>query len=126
MIGGAIALYLRHELELYGFVATGAPLDPDGEDRGHPEAARTLLGTYAGLVQPRSARERASAAGVDANIGTHRIFLEAAALELPVDSDMELELASPASLAGTYRIRFVGDAAGQGHHAEIDADLVRA
>lgn len=122
----AIGRLFRHELELYGWIAAGG-LDPDGDDRGHPVATRTLLGTFSGLVQPRSARERVSVPGVDANIGTHRIFVERAALELPVDSDMEVQKVGTVDpdLNGAYRLNAVGNAAGQGHHVEIDADLVR-
>lgn len=118
---------LRHELEVIGDIASGT-LDPDGEDRGHLPKTATVLGTYRGLIQPKSARERASVAGVDANIGTHRIYLERAALELPVDSDMRVRKSGDpdADLNGEYRLFFVGNAAGFGHHAELDAEKVTA
>jgi len=113
---------LRHDLEVVGLVASGT-LATDGEDRGHLATTETVLGTFRGLIQPKSARERVSVSGTDANLSTHRIYLEGAALALPVDSDMRIRKAGTvdADLNGDYLIDFVGNAAGYGHHIEIDA-----
>ena len=119
----AIGSVLRHRLEVRALIVSAA-LAADGEDRGHPTRTGTLLGTFAGLVQPRSARERASASGRDVSIGSHRIYLEAGALALPVDTDMHVVKIGTVDpdLNGTYRVLAAGNAAGQGHHVEIDAE----
>lgn len=113
---------LRHELEVVTESLTGAPLATDGEDRGHRARTATVVGTFHGLIQPRTARERLSWNGVDTSIGTHRIYLEAAAIG-QVDTDMVVVKAGglDPDLDGTYKIGFVGNAAGWGHHLELDA-----
>ena len=113
---------LRHTLEVVSLVASGS-LDSDGEDRGHLTRTPTVLATYRGLIQPKRARERVSVAGTDTNVSTHRIYIEGAALELPVDSDMRIRKVGTvdADLNGDYLVDFVGNAAGYGHHIEIDA-----
>lgn len=112
----------RHDLEVVWTVANAA-LDAEGEDLGHPATAETIAGTFRGLVQPRSARERASSTGRDINVGDFRIYLEGAALDV-VDADVVIRKVAglDADLDGDYRILFVGNAAGQGHHVELDGD----
>lgn len=121
-----IGSLLRHSLVRVSDVPS-AVLDPDGEDRGHRATTATDGATYRGLIQPRSARERASVASSDVNIGTHRIYLEASALGVvDVDDRLRKDAVAPdADLAGTYRIVAIANAAGQGHHLEIDAELIR-
>lgn len=112
---------LRHSLDVVTHVS-GATLDSEGADLGHP-AGTEAVASFRGLVQPRSARERASSAGRDVNIGAYRIFLEAAALGVVTpDSTIRKSGAPDPDMNGTYRVLFVGNAAGQGHHVEIDAD----
>ena len=121
MIGGL----LRHSIEVRWDVVTGTP-DPDGEDRGHPATTDTLVGTFAGLVQPRTARERAVATRDDASIGTYRIYLEAGAIGV-VDEDARLVKvgAFADDLNGAYRIvGEVANASGMGHHLEVAAERV--
>lgn len=113
---------LRHELEVVWQLEEGT-LDPEGEDLGHALSTETVAATVRGLVQPRSSRERASASGRDVNIGTHRIYLEPSALDVvTADAVIRKAGAPDADLDGDYRILFVGNAAGQGHHIEVDAD----
>lgn len=118
---------LRHSIVL---VRDGSPaaLDPEGDDRGHPATTPADVATYAGLIQPRDARERLSVAGNDVNVGTHRIYLEAAAIGVvDVDDRLRKEATAPgADLAGEYRIVGIANAAGMGHHLEVDAELIRA
>lgn len=123
MIGGL----LRHSIDVVGDVVSGT-LDPDGEDWGHPGVTPTVLGTYRGLIQPKTAREVASTTGTDANVGAFRVYLERAALELPVDTDMRLVKSGDPDpdLDGTYQVTYVGNAAGFGHHAEIVATRLEA
>lgn len=118
---------LRHSIAVVRDVPTGAPLDPDGEDRGRVTRAPETVGTYRGLIQPKSARERAAWTQTDAAMVTHRIYLEAAALG-NVDTDCRLVKAggNDPDLDGTYRVGFVGNAAGWGHHVEIDAERLDA
>lgn len=113
---------LRHDLLVVVFTSGGV-LDPEGADSGHPAGAEVVLGPYRGLVQPRSARERASASGRDVNVGDFRIYLEGPAIEV-VDADVVIrKTADPdPDLDGDYRVLFVGNAAGMGHHLELDAD----
>lgn len=120
-----IGSLLRHELEAVGDVSSGI-LDPNGDDRGHPS---TTVGSFwigRGLVQPRSARERASVLSSDVSIGTHRIYLEGAAIGF-VDTDMRIVKSGglDPDLDGTYRIiGEVANAAGFGHHLEIAAERI--
>lgn len=118
---------LRHSIEVIVDVAGGV-LDPDGEDRGHLATTELVIGPFRGLVQPRSARERASVASADVSIGSHRVYLERAAIGA-VDSDMRLrKVGDPdPDLNGTYRIEGeVANAAGMGHHLEVAAERVDA
>lgn len=114
-----------HRLVRVSDVPSGS-LDPDGEDRGHPATTATDGATYAGWIQPRSSREVASVASDGVNIGSHRIYLEPAALAvLDVDDRLRKDATEPgADLAGTYRIIAIRNAAGVGHHVEIDADRI--
>lgn len=125
MIG--IAGLLRHSIVL---VRDGSPaaLDAEGDDRGHPGTTPSDVATYAGLIQPKTARERLSVAGSDVNVGSHRIYLEAAAIgSVDVDDRLRKDATAPdADLAGEYRIVAIANAAGMGHHLEVDADLIRA
>lgn len=124
MIGGHL---LRHTIEVIADVVS-APLDPDGEDRGHAGTIEATVDAFRGSVQPRTARERASVASADVAIGTHRIYLEPTAIGL-VDADMRLrKIGDPdPDLNGVYRI--VGppaNAAGRGVYLGIDAERIEA
>lgn len=113
---------LHHSLDVVWFVA-GPTLDPEGEDLGHPAGSELVAGTVRGQIQPISARERASALGRDVNVGLYRIFLEPAAIDI-VDADVVIRKSgSPnENLDGDYRVVLVRDAAGIGHHLELDAN----
>jgi hypothetical protein len=116
---------LVHTVELRRSVP-GGTLDPEGEDRGHLATTDTLVGTYLGLVQPRTARERANATRDDASIGTHRIYLEASAIGVVTSDDYLRKTGTFADdLNGDYRIvGEVANAAGMGHHLEVAAERV--
>lgn len=113
---------LRHELSIVVFVDDGT-LDPEGADLGHPVGTTLVVGPFAGRIEPKSARERASSVGRDVNVGDYRIFLEAGAIGA-VDADMVVRKAGglDTDLDGDYSIAFVGNAAGAGHHLELDAN----
>lgn len=117
-----IGKLFRHDLSIIWQLEAGT-LDPEGADLGHPRSTETVAGTVRGLVQPRSARERASASGRDVNVGDFRVYLEAIALDI-VNADVVIRKAGDPDpdLNGDYRVLFVGNAAGQGHHLELDAD----
>ena len=115
---------LRHELEVVWLVAGGA-LDPEGADYGGPAATATVVGTYRGLIQPKSARERASVLGNDVAIGDFRIYLEMPAIDVVTQDALIRKTGDPdPDLDGDYRILFVGNAAGWGHHIELDAQRI--
>lgn len=115
---------LHHSLEVLRFVP-GPTLDPEGEDLGHPAGTEIVAGTFRGQIQPISARERASAAGRDASVGTYRIFLEPAAIGVVTpDSVISKSGAPDADLDGRYSVVVVRNAAGIGHHLELDANRI--
>lgn len=99
----------------------GAPaLDAEGADLGVPTGAERVSDPFAGLIQPRTARERATATGEGANVGDFRIYLPVRDLG---PADVLRKSGDPdADLNGDYRIVFIGNAAGMGHHLEVDAD----
>jgi hypothetical protein len=104
--------------------------DAEGLDYGHGTESASVVGTYRGLIQPRSAgvRERATSTGEGATVGRYVAFLEAAAIgNVDVDDVIRKAPVNPgASLAGDYRILFVANAAGWDHHLELDLDRVEA
>jgi hypothetical protein len=117
-----IADVLLHTLEVRQTVEVG-PLDPEGEDLGHGVPTTTTIATLKGLVQPRTARERLSVSGRDVNLGSFRIYLEAAAIGVVTPDDVIRKTGTPsADLNGDYRVNYVGNAAGWDHHLELDAD----
>jgi hypothetical protein len=115
---------LTHSLEVVR-TSYSAP-DAEGDDYGQGTESSSVVATYRGLIQPRTARERATVSGEGASIGRYRGFLEAAAIGLvgPDDVIRKGAVAPGASLAGDYRILFIGNAAGQDHHLELDLERV--
>ena len=66
-------------------------------------------------LQPRRGREAVQPTQVV--VGSHVLFLEAG---VDITERDRVVLA-----ADTYEVLFVGDAAGQGHHLEVDLELVK-
>lgn len=103
----------------------GTP-DAEGADYGHGARTQAVVGTFAGLIQPRRARERDTSTDEGATIGDYRGYLEAAALGVVQTTDVLRKPAvSPGlDLAGDYTVLFVGNAAGRDHHVELDLERV--
>jgi hypothetical protein len=113
---------LRHTLEVR-VTTESPPKDAEGEDLGHGVIATSTAATLKGLVQPRTARERLSVSGRDVNLGSFRIYVEAAGIgTVTPDVVIRKSGAIDADLNGDYRVNYVGNAAGWGHHLELDAD----
>ena len=118
---------LRHTIAVVNPNGTPGTLDPEGGDYGKPAGGETVRGTFAGLVQPRSGRERLAIAASGLAVGTYRIFLEEAAIGVVDPDDVLRKSGDPESdMNGDYRIvGEVANAAGFGHHLEIDAERIR-
>lgn len=109
----------RHSLVVVRPDHSGA-LDAEGADLGIPSGTDRVSAPFLGLIQPKSARERAAPTGEGANVGQFRIYTPV--LDIG-PSDVLRKSGDPDSdLDGDYRILFIGNAAGMGHHLEIDAD----
>jgi head-tail adaptor len=90
------------------------------DEYGQPVRGTPVATTVRGLIQPKSAREMAQFNQAGATVSDHTIFMR------------------PTNVIGADYIRFepddgrhfqivgVRDAAGLGHHLEIDANLVTA
>lgn len=103
----------------------GAPaLDAEGVDLGVPTGTERVSATFLGFIQPKSARERAATTGEGANVGQFRIYLPVR--DLGPDDILRKTGSPETDLNGDYRVLFVGNAAGMGHHLEVDADRLVA
>lgn len=103
----------------------GAPsLDAEGDDLGVPSGSERVSDPIPALIQPKSARERAAPTGEGANVGNFRIYLPI--VDVGPDDVLRKDSGTngdpDADLDGDYRILFVGNAAGMGHHLEVDVD----
>lgn len=115
----SIASLYRHTLAVVRSIP-GATLDSEGADLGMGTPTESVSGSFSGLIQPRSARERADPLGTGPNVGNFRIYCPVR--DLGPDDVIRKSGSPDADLNGDYRVLFVGNAAGQGHHLEIDAD----
>lgn len=109
----------RHSLVVVRQTHSGS-LDAEGADLGVPTGAERVSSAFAGLIQPKSARERAATTGEGTNVGTFRIYTPVR--DIGPDDVLRKSGSPEADLNGDYRVLFVGNAAGMGHHLEIDAD----
>lgn len=123
-----IASLLTHRVAL---VRRGPALDGAGQeildDYGHAVLVETETPGLAVAIQPRSATEMAASHQAGAEIATHRIY----ALDRSITAADAL-IHDPATCpvaadlpAGRYELSSSADAAGVGHHLELDAVLVR-
>jgi head-tail adaptor len=93
------------------------PMDGAVDDYNQPTQTWATLAAVAGLVQPKSAREAAQLNEAGAVLSTHTIYLR------PTD----LQASDRIVYGGTYyEITGIRDAAGLGHHYEVDARVVTA
>lgn len=116
---------LRHTLVIKRNVQTTVPAhdppeptdgDPVFDDYGHPVMAAATVATVAGRIQPRSAREVALTSQAGAVVSTHTGFVRPLA---GLDTGCWIE-------CGGTRYDIVGmpDAAGAGHHLELELKAV--
>lgn len=87
------------------------------DDYGQPARTYATLATVSGLVQPKSYREVALSTQAGAVVSTHTIFMRPTDLQ---EADRILYGSQ------RYEVTGVRDAAGLGHHYEVDARLVGA
>lgn len=98
---------LRHTLVVKRLAATGT-----FDDYGQPATAETTVATVAGRIAPKSVREVALLSQAGAVVSTHTGYIR----PLPgLDTGCWIE-------SGGVRYDIVGmpDAAGQGHHLELE------
>lgn len=112
---------LRHTLVVKRNVQTTVPAhdppeptdgDPVFDDYGQPVMAATTVATVAGRIAPKSAREAALVSQAGAVVSTHTGYLWPLA---GLDTGCWIECGGV-----RYDITGVSDAAGQGHHLQLD------
>ena len=92
----------------------------DRDEYGQPTTTTTSVTTTRGLVQPKSAREVALISQAGDVVSDHTIFLP------PVDVIGADYLRFDPDDGRRYEVTGVRDAAGIGHHLEVDARLITA
>lgn len=102
-------------------IERAAPTVPPTVDEwNNPIVTWATQATVAGLVQPKRAREVAQLNETGAVRATHTIYLRPTDL---TEADRIRVVVGP---PGTYELDGIRDAAGLGHHLEIDAHTVVA
>ena len=87
------------------------------DDYNQPAQAWATIATVKALIQPKSGRELAQVNEAGPVSGEYRVFM----LPTDVTEGDHLVRQTPAEV---YEIGFVADAAGIGHHLELDATRV--
>ena len=90
------------------------------DEYNQPTLTWTTLATVPGLVQPKRAREVAQLNETGAVRATHTIYLR------PTDVTEADRIRVVTGPPGTYQLDGIRDAAGLGHHLEIDCSTVVA
>lgn len=88
------------------------------DEYNQPTQTWSTLSEVPGLLQPKTAREVAQLNQAGAVVSTHTIYMRPTEVQ-PADR-IRVVVGPP----GTYQIDGVRDAAGLGHHLEIDARMV--
>lgn len=112
---------LTHTVDIVRATATGT-LD----DYGQPVESEAVLASVKAAIQPRTQREMETVSQAGAAVTTHAIYL------LPTDlttADYISHDASACPLSadlpdGRFEIIGIANAAGLGHHLEVDARLI--
>lgn len=126
----SISRFLNHRASIVGQRAVLDDEDePTVDDYGQPVRADVMIASnVAAGIQPKAARELAAISQAGVAESTHTIYLLPIALTTgdtivhdPDDCPLSVDLP-----AGRYLITGVPDAAGAGHHLEVDARLVGA
>jgi hypothetical protein len=95
------------------------PADGAVDDYNQPTTTYATLASVAGLMQPKRVEETTQLNQAGATVSTYTGWLRPTDLE-PSD---RIRIAS-GPMAGTYEIDGIRDAAGLGHHYEIDCRMV--
>lgn len=95
------------------------PTDGAVDEYNQPTTTYAPLSEVPGLVQPKTAREVAQLNQAGAVVSTFTIYLRPTEVQ-PSDRVTVVD----GGMAGTYEIDGVRDAAGIGHHLELDARMV--
>lgn len=95
------------------------PTDGAVDAYNNPTTTYATLATVPGRMQPKNVREVAALNQAGATVSTYTGYVRPTEVQ-PSD---RIRIASGA-MAGTYEIDGVRDAAGMGHHYEIDCRMV--
>jgi hypothetical protein len=124
-----IGSLLTHRANLVRRVAL---IDTDGhavlDEDGHAQRTELTIPDIAVAIQPLSTRERAAQHQAGATVATHRIYAVDRSIST-ADFIEHVPDACPTPTAqdlpyGRYELHATQDAAGLGHHLEIDATLI--
>jgi head-tail adaptor len=89
------------------------------DDYGQPSQTYAVLATVQGLVQPKSYREVALTSQGGAVVSDHTIYLR------PTDLQEADRIRFEPDDGRRFEVYGVRDAAGLGHHLEVDARMVQ-
>lgn len=121
----SIASRLTHTVTIVR--APAASDDPDDDDEfGQPTYTESTYATVRAAIQPKTAQEIALTTQAGATVSDHRIFL------LPISlstSDAIVHEAQECPMRpdlpdARYEVTSVPDAAGLGHHLEVEARVI--
>lgn len=93
---------------------------PQFDDLNQPVRSEAVLATVSALAQPRSVREIAQLSQAGITVGDHVVFMR------PTDITASDVLRFDPDDGRRLQVMGVRDAAGLGHHYEVDAQLVQA
>lgn len=119
----SFASLLDHRVYISRDVSTGAD-----DEWGQPTTVVEVSGPFAASIQPKRVREVALVSSAGANIGEYTIFMQPRRVSA-ADAIIHDESACGKPGASDYPdLRFevtgVRNAAGRGHHLEVDARLI--
>lgn len=98
-------------------VAIERATDGAVDDYNNPSRTFAAIATVGALIQPKSGRELAQLNDAGRVRGEYRVFM-------PITDVTEGDHLVRQTPAEVYEITFVADAAGVGHHLELDANRV--
>lgn len=122
----SISRFLTHRVSIIRRVAVLVDDEPSLDEYGQPITAESTTTDVPASIQPRTARERAEISQGGAAVSDHRIYmlpLDIGTADLIVHDPDDCPMWTDLPL-GRYEVMGVPDAAGAGHHVEIEARLV--
>lgn len=108
-----------HELVVVRVTGWGST-DSEGADLGIGAPTTATSAAFLGWIQPRAATEVADYLGTGREIGEYAIYTPYR--DIAPDDIIRKSGTVATELNGDYRVKRVVNAAGVGHHLEIDAD----